>query len=273
MKGFLLSWLGRWAQASEELQRVRSFLESQDLQGTQKQELLAVYWAIAATKIERGNFEDSRKDIRTWFDFLDKNWPGNKFPENYFNLHTHFDYQLWTGYQELKEGRLDAARARLEELQSLISRAPNLKDDDRQWTGYWTGLLASEIQLAEGSREKAVETFKQVPRFGWYDIWDAAAGVAYNSPFIKDVAARAFAQKGDIRKAIAEYERLTSFDAKNPERRLIHPLYHYRWLSSTSRRGKRQRPRARYERFLELWKDADPGQAEVDDARVRLAAL
>ena len=273
MKGFLLSWLGRWAQAGDELQKVRSFLESQDLQGRQREQLRSFYWAIAMRRLEQGDLEESRKDIQTWFDFLDKNWPGNKFPENFFDLHAHFEYPLWTGYQELKDGHTDAAKEKLKELQSLISRAPNLSKDDRQWTGYWAGLLASEIFLAEGSPEKAVETFKQVPRFGWDDLWNADAAVAYNSPFLKDVAARAYAQNGELGKAIAAYERLTSFDPKNPERRLIHPLYHYRLAKLYEQKGQKAKALARYQRFLDLWKDADPGQAEVDDAKARLAGL
>ena len=39
------------------------------------------------------------------------------------------------------------------------------------------------------------------------------------------------------------------------------------------RMGKKAEAVEHYEKFLELWKDADPDIAEVEDARKRLTAL
>jgi hypothetical protein len=72
---------------------------------------------------------------------------------------------------------------------------------------------------------------------------------------------------------VAEYRRLTTIDPESPLRRLIHPLYHYRFGRVLEEKGDRAAAQAEYRKFLEFWKDADAGQPELADARTRLAHL
>ena len=97
--------------------------------------------------------------------------------------------------------------------------------------------------------------------------------IAYNFPFLRDALARAYEQNGEIDKAIAEYERMTTFDLKSKEPFLIHPKYYYRLAKLYEQKGMKAKAGENFQRFLDLWKNADPGQPEVEDARKRLSGL
>ena len=72
-------------------------------------------------------------------------------------------------------------------------------------------------------------------------------------------------KNGELDKAIAEYERLTNFDPNSNNRRLIHPKYRYRLAKLYEEKSWSDKAIEQYEKFLEIWKDADEDLEELID--------
>jgi tetratricopeptide (TPR) repeat protein len=262
-KGFYDAWLGRTEESLSDLQRSE---ELADAMADKKwkaglgQLRLWVYY-------DRHELELSRKEneISLRID-LERN------PENKAYYEARYKFAL--GLIELEEGKLDSARGRLKGTESVLPRFSSYLQSMKDHLQFFYHRLGSEVFLAEGSPGKVrdcVDKISALPPRDWYPT--EANEVFYNTPFLQDALAKAYVKTGDFDKAIAEYERLITFDPKVESRYLIHPTYYYRLAKLYEQKGMRDKAKARYERFLELWKDADAGIPELVDAKKRLAAL
>ena len=209
-----------------------------------------------------GRFDDARRAFQSWNEYL---WKGNSSRQDFNAGRLHYEL----GWAACKQGRLDDARARLEEIKVLL---PKLASEDQEDVAFWYQLLDAEVALAGESPEKAVAAAERLQLLDFPGM-NTNQVVSYNTPFFKDVLARAYWKKGDLDKAVAEYRKLMTIDPGNRIRYLIHPLYHYRLGRVLEEKGDRAGAAAEYRKFLEYWKDADKTHPELADARKRLAAL
>jgi tetratricopeptide (TPR) repeat protein len=85
--------------------------------------------------------------------------------------------------------------------------------------------------------------------------------------------ALAYYKMGDLDKAQEEYEKITSLSTGRLYYGDIYAKSFYMLGKIYEEQGNKNKSIEHYDKFLSLWKDADPGIAEVDDARERLAGL
>ncbi len=125
------------------------------------------------------------------------------------------------------------------------------------------------IELKKENFSKAVESFKKALSLMYYQSggwWEAHA-------FFIDALALAYYKAGDFEKAIEEYEKITMLTSGRMQYGDIYVKSFYMLGKIYEQQGQKAKAIKNYEKFLSLWKDADPGIAEVDDARKRLKAL
>ncbi|MCI0480511.1 MAG: tetratricopeptide repeat protein, partial [Candidatus Dadabacteria bacterium] len=173
------------------------------------------------------------------------------------------------GMLQLGQGQVGQAKARLSEILSLL---PEIVKEQQPEYHLRHELLQGEILLVQGKLDEALACAKKAcgPDSPY---WRRGGIIFIAQSYYMDLAARTYARKGDTRQAISEYERLLGTNFSTGFTFPVHPLYRYRLGLLYEKTNDSQNARSQLERFLLLWKDADPGAAEVEDAKKRLAAL
>lgn len=93
-----------------------------------------------------------------------------------------------------------------------------------------------------------------------------------NLPF-RDGLARVKVARGDLKGAIEFYRGLLTPDISAKWTSVLEPRFVLELARLLDKTGDRAGARGEYQRFLDLWKGADPGLPEVGEARRRLSQL
>jgi len=120
-------------------------------------------------------------------------------------------------------------------------------------------LLKGEIDLAQKRFEDAVGSFE--------------TAASLRSSMLGDSLALVYLRSGNLDKSIEKYQEFLDTDVLGYEGQELWILAHYHLGKLYEHKGESDEAVKYYERFLEIWKDADPDLPELIDARKRLAPL
>jgi serine/threonine protein kinase/Flp pilus assembly protein TadD len=167
------------------------------------------------------------------------------------------------GFIYLALGSVDDAQKTGEELRELTEKDMN-KNLKR-----WYDILAGLIEQKRGNFSGAIDYFQKavslLPN-------QRTLGGESHALFI-DSLAFAYYRAGDLDKAREEYEKILSLTTGRYGYGDIYAKSFYMIGKIHEQQGETVRAIDQYEKFLDLWKDADPGLPEVEDAKNRLVGL
>ena len=176
-----------------------------------------------------------------------------------------FRNQAWAlqmrGQVELAMGSADAARRTAGELETCVKGAPIQKLARHHY------FLLGMIEREAGRYSVAVDYLKKAIALLPGESWEL--GYYWQSLFFDGLAGIYF-KAGDLARAEETYRKIQSLALARLQYGDIYAGSFY-WLGKIAEKeGKKPEAAESYRKFLDLWKDADPGLSEVVDAKKRL---
>jgi tetratricopeptide (TPR) repeat protein len=251
---FVLSRIGRDQEADDHLRQGIELADATD-QPNQRNNLLLL---AAQRAIEHENYPLALERVAE----AEKILPESNMKERRALLS-----HLLAGVAEARLGNLDAARAHLESQKEIYQPSD-------PFAGWWHHALEGEIALAAGDLE-AAETAFTAGEPEWKMWFSNAAGAwsvfANNLPF-RDGLARVRLAQGDIAGAIEIYRALLTTGAESKWTAALEPRYVLELARLLDASGDPVAAQKEYQRFLDLWKDADRDLPELKEARQHLSS-
>jgi serine/threonine protein kinase/Flp pilus assembly protein TadD len=171
------------------------------------------------------------------------------------------------GYTYLELGSLDNAQKTADELKEMIEKGMHRKAIK------YHRFLMGMIELKKENFSKAIGYFKDALSLLPSQHSLLPAQLSDDHALFIEPLAFAYYKTGDLEKAQEEYERITSLISGRLPYGDIYAKSFY--MLGRIYQEKRLKAKAveHYEKFLALWKDADPGIREVSEAKKQLASL
>jgi serine/threonine protein kinase/Flp pilus assembly protein TadD len=153
-------------------------------------------------------------------------------------------------------GSFEEAQKTAEELKELCQKSLNKRIIRLHY--HLEGLMA----LENGNYDEAIESIENA----------LSLDPDYYKPNL-DLLGMAYYRSGNLDKAITEYEKIINCPSGIRTYEGVYVKSFYMLGKIYEEQGNTAKAIEHYEKFLDLWKDADPGIAEVEDAKKRLATL
>jgi serine/threonine protein kinase/tetratricopeptide (TPR) repeat protein len=181
--------------------------------------------------------------------------------------HSRRTCMIWQVCALCDSGNISEAEALYREFERLVPDHQK-KFREQKCLCYNSEIVEGKIALAKKDYPEAIRKLES----GWQQMVREDTNASDHAYFL-DILADAYQLGGRLDRAAETYGRIQELLSGRWNWGAVYTRSYYRLGKVYEQLGKKAEAGESYRKFLNLWKDADPGLPEVPDAKARLATL